>query len=96
MYTACGQKTSFSAIVSDIASLLDHRSAYVSTDRTFGGGAKAGAGGISLEGNYSQETQRDLAGMDLNAAAAAIKEAVERQPTSDPKVIVPRQRSSLP
>jgi hypothetical protein len=97
VYTACGQKTSFSAIVRDIASQLDHRSSYVAIDRTTGGGAKAAAGGLTLEGSYSQkETQRDLGGMDLNAATAAIKEAVDRQPTSDRKVIVIDEFENLP
>ena len=97
VYTACGQKTSFSAIVRDIASQLDHRSMYVARDRTFGGNVKAAAGVLTLEGNYSQkETQRDLDGMDLNAATAAIKEAVDRQPTTDPKVIVIDEFENLP
>jgi hypothetical protein len=34
--------------------------------------------------------------MDLNAAVAAIKEAVERQPTADPKVIVIDEFENLP
>jgi uncharacterized protein len=97
IYTACGQKTSFSAIVRDIASQLDHRSAYVNTDRTFVGGAKWMSGGLNLESSYSQkETQRDLGSLDLNAATAAIKEAVERQPTQDPKVIVIDEFENLP
>ena len=81
----------------DIASQLDHRSAYVSVDRTFGGRAKAAAGGVTVEGSYSQkESQRDLNGMDLNEATAAIKEAVESQPTTDPKVIVIDEFENLP
>ena len=97
VYTACGQKTSFSAIVRDIASQLDQRSAYVAIDRRFAGGGKVAAGGVTLEGSYSQkETQRDLGGMDLNAATTAIKEAVERQPTTDPKVIVIDEFENLP
>jgi uncharacterized protein len=97
VYTACGQKTAFSAIVRDIASQFDQRSAFVAVDRTFGGGAKAAAGGVTLEGSYSQkETQRDLGAMDLNAATAAIKEAVERQPTTDPKVVVIDEFENLP
>jgi uncharacterized protein len=97
IYTACGQKTSFSAIVRDIASQLDQRSAYVSVDRTIGGGVKVAASGVTLEGSYSQkESQRNLDGMDLNAATAAIKEAVERQPTVDPKVIVIDEFENLP
>ena len=97
VYTACGQRTSFSAIVRDIASQLDHRSAYVAVDRTFGGGVKAAGAGLTLEGSYSaKETQRDLGGMDLNAAAASIKEAIERQPTTDSKVIVIDEFENLP
>ena len=97
VYTACGQRTSFSAIVRDIASQLDQRSTYVAIDRTSSGGAKATVAGITAEGGYSQkETQRDLSGMDLNAATAAIKEAVDRKPTTDPKVIVVDEFENLP
>jgi AAA+ ATPase superfamily predicted ATPase len=97
VYTACGQRTNFSDIVRDIASQFDHRSAFVSVDRSFSGGAKAAGGGISLETNYSQkESQRDLCGMDLNAATAAIREAVQRQKTTDPKVVVIDEFESLP
>ena len=97
IYTACGQKTSFSAIVRDIASQLDQRSAYASFDRTHSGGVKAAGIGVTLDGSYSQrESQRELDGMDLNAATAAIKEAVERQPAADPKVIVIDEFENLP
>lgn len=97
IYTACGQKTSFSAIVRDIASQLDHRSAYVSVDRSIGGSVKAAASGFALERiNSQKESQRDLNGMDLNAATAAIKEAIERHPTVDPKVIVIDEFENLP
>ncbi len=97
VYTACGKKTSFSAIVRDITSQLDHRSSYVAIARTVSGGAKVAAGGVTLGGSHTQkESQRDLEGLDLNAATAAIKEAVERQPTTDPKVIVIDEFENLP
>jgi len=80
VYSACGQQTSFSAIVRDIASQLDNRSQFRSTDRTVSAGAKASFKGMGVEGSYSEkETQRDLAGLDLNAATAAIKEATQNR-----------------
>lgn len=97
IYTACGKKTSFSAIVRDIASQLDSRSAYVAVDRTYSRGIKASTSKITAESNYSQtETQRSLEGLDLNAATAAIKEAVERQQEADRKVIVIDEFEHLP
>lgn len=97
IYTACGQKTSFSAIVRDIASQLDHRSAFVSVERRLDRGIKATVTGLAVEENHSRkESQRDLDGLDLNGATAAIKEAVERQPTIEPKVIVIDEFENLP
>jgi uncharacterized protein len=97
IYTACGQRTTFSTIVRDIASQFDHRSSYVTLERTKNAGSKVMVAGITAEGYRTEkETQRDLDGMDLNAATAAIKEAVERQPTSAPKVIVIDEFENLP
>ena len=95
VYTACGQKTSFSAIVRDIANQLDGRSMYVAVDKTLGGGAKATAGSFSLETSYSRkESQRDLSGLDLNAATAAINEMASRRPGRS--VIVIDEFEALP
>lgn len=97
IYTACGQKTSFADIVRDIASQFDRRSTYASVERTLGAGVKVSAGKFAIEGGYSKkETQRDLTGMDLNAATAAIKEAIERQPTKDRKIVVIDEFENLP
>lgn len=97
IYTACGQKTSFADIVRDIASQFDHRSAYTGVEHVLGLGGKASAGKFTIEGSYSKkETQRELSGLDLNAATAAIKEAVERQPTRDRKIVVIDEFENLP
>lgn len=89
VYSACGQKTSFSAIVRDVATKLDGRSMYTAVDRTVSGGLKATGSGLTAEASVSQkETQRDLGGMDLNAACAAINEAAERHRGSSPSVII--------
>lgn len=91
IYSACGQQTSFAAIVRDIASQLDHRSALRSTDRTLNAGVKT----LGIEGGYSEkETPRDLGGMDLNAATAAIREAAERR--TGRSVIVVDEFENLP
>ena len=90
---------SFAAVLAVVlaSSPTNAETAYVSVDRTFGGRAKAAAGGVTVEGSYSQkESQRDLNGMNLNEATAAIKEAVESQPTTDPKVIVIDEFENLP
>jgi hypothetical protein len=97
VYTACGQRTSFSAIVRDITSQFDRRSAYRSVDRTSDRKLSGAIAGVAFDAGYSEtETQRDLGGMDLNAATAAIKEAVERESTTDPKVIVIDEFENLP
>lgn len=89
VYSACGQKTSFSAIVRDIATKLDGRSMYTAVDKTVSGGLKATGSGLTAEASFSQkETQLDLSGMDLNAATAAINEVAERRRGSSPSVII--------
>jgi len=95
VYSACGQQTSFSAIVRDIASQLDNRSHLRNTDKTLSAGAKASVNGFGLEGSYSEkETQRELTGLDLNAATAAIKEASTARPGRS--VIVVDEFENLP
>lgn len=97
IYTACGQKTSFEAIVRDIASQLDNRSSYFNVERTVGFGAKAKTRNVEIDGSYRKtETQRNLDGFDLNAATAAIKEAVDRKRTADRKIIVIDEFENLP
>ena len=97
IYTACGKKTSFSAIIRDIASQFDQRSAFTNIERTSSASAKVATRAITIQGSESQkETQRDLTGLDLNAATAAIKEAAERQPTKDRKIIVIDEFENLP
>lgn len=96
-YTACGQMTSFSAIVRDIASQLDNRSSFVNVDRTSGVTAKGSAAGMGIDATYTtKESQRDLSGMDLNAATAAIREAIERHPSAERRVIVIDEFENLP
>lgn len=91
IFSACGQQTSFTAIVRDIASQLDGRSAYRAVDRTLTAGGKA----LGLEGSYTEkESQRDLGALDLNGATAAIKEAAERRPGRS--VIVVDEFEALP
>lgn len=90
-FTACGQQTSFSAIVRDIAGQLDGRSMFRALDKTITAGAKAGV----VEASYStRETQRELAGLDLNSATAAISEAVAGR--ADKSVIVIDEFEALP
>lgn len=95
VYSACGQQTTFSGIVRDIASQLDERSHLRSTDKTLSAGAKAGVKGFSLESSYSEkETQRELTGLDLNAATAAIREAAQKRPGRS--VVVVDEFENLP
>lgn len=97
IFTSCGQKTSFADIVRDITFQFDKRSAYRSIDRTYDGGMKASVGGLEVDGRVSQvERQSELTGLDLNSATAAIKEAIERQPSKDRKVIVIDEFENLP
>lgn len=81
VYSACGQQTTFAAIVRDIASQLDERSHLRSTDKTLSTTAKASTKVFGLEGSYTEkETLRELSGLDLNAATAAIREAASKRP----------------
>lgn len=74
---ACGQKTSFSSIVQDIAGQLVGRSRYVVTEasRSAGGQLAVGAlGGVNAN-LTARVTERQLDAIDLNAATALLREA---------------------
>ena len=75
-YSACGKKTSFSTIIRDIASQLDGRSALEESQRA----TSVRVGAPHLQAGYEvTQSERDLSGLDLNAAAAAIREAATRR-----------------
>ncbi|MBK1977313.1 AAA family ATPase [Achromobacter xylosoxidans] len=91
IFSACGQQTTFAAIVSDIAHQLDGRSAFRTTDKTLTTSVRA----MALEVGYSsKESPKDLRGLDLNSATAAIKEGAERR--TGRSVIVIDEFEALP
>lgn len=73
---ACGQKTTFSAIVQDIAKQLVGRSRYVMTEATHSTGAQIGTSGFSVSATQTGKvSERALEAIDLNSATALLQEA---------------------
>jgi len=74
---ACGQKTTFSSIVQDIAGQLVGRSRYVTTEksRSMGVNLTVGTFGSANANMTSKVTERVLDAIDLNAATALLQEA---------------------
>lgn len=77
VFVACGQKTTFSSIVQDIAGQLVGRSRYVVTEtsRSTGGQIAAGTFGGVNANRAAKVTERQLDASDLNVATALLQEA---------------------
>jgi hypothetical protein len=91
IYSACGKQTPFVAIVRDIVTQLDDRSVLRDVDVKLSATVKLGR----IEGTGTRsESRREVDGLDLNAAAAAIREAAQRRPGRS--VIVIDEFENLP
>ena len=78
---ACGQKTTFTTIIYDIAAQLVGRSRYVVAEgtRTLGGKLAAGAF-AEINGSMSSKvSERPIDAIDLNAAASLLQEAAVKR-----------------
>lgn len=73
---ACGQKTTFSSIVQDVAAQLVGRSRYLITEGSRTTSGQFGAGGFGVNTTQSGKvSERQLEAIDLNSATALLQEA---------------------